>query len=532
MLDSAELRPGHERRSERVLRLYHLYRIVVGLAMVVLVQTGLHEDLLPLVSAPMFQLVSWVYLLSNVVISVLHQQPDRSIQLFFTALLDISLLSLLFYEAGGIPSGLGSLLVISVAIANSLLKGRIGVLIAAMASISLIFLTFYLSLSRSSATSQYVQAGGLGLLCFTAALAIQALSRRLELSEATALRHAATVADLQVLNALILQRMRTGIIVVDPEQRILLANPASRSLLGQTPMSNEPLGQRFSELQASLQDWTQNPSLTPQSFRGHAEGPVLQPSFAPLQRKGEQDLLIFLEDVSQITQQAQQIKLASLGRLTASIAHEIRNPLGAISHAAQLLQESDDMVQADRRLIQIILNHSQRMNLIIENILQLSRRRQAEPQLLELQPWLLNFCEEQRSALHQHSAIELQITDASLQTQFDPDQLSQVLVNLIQNAVRYSERRHGQGRVTLHLFLEPERKLPALDVLDDGEGISAEVASSLFEPFFTTENKGTGLGLYISRELCESNRARLDHIPTEGEGACFRLTFAHPHTTS
>jgi two-component system sensor histidine kinase PilS (NtrC family) len=377
-----------------------------------------------------------------------------------------------------------------------------------------------------------VQAGTLGLLCFISALFIQALGRRLEQSESMAQRHAATVAELQVLNGLILERMRTGILAIDADSRILMANPASRTLLGQPPMSNEPLCQRFAELAEIMEEWQKNPALTPRTLRGFSEGPVLQPSFAPLLRRNEQSLLIFLEDVSQITQQAQQIKLASLGRLTASIAHEIRNPLGAISHAAQLLQEAEDLSPADQRLTQIILDHSRRMNLIVENILQLSRRRQAEPELLNLCCWLREFCRNQQSGLPESGTLELVCEDESLQTAFDPEQLTQVLINLIQNGMRYSERRHGQARIRLRLFLEAERQQPALDVLDDGEGISPAVADNLFEPFFTTESKGTGLGLYISRELCQANRARLDHIPDQQDGACFRLTFAHPQTAS
>ena len=255
---------------------------------------------------------------------------------------------------------------------------------------------------------------------------------------------------------------------------------------------------------------------------------MLQPSFAALQHGVRQDTLVFLEDISQIAQQAQQLKLASLGRLTASIAHEIRNPLGAISHAAQLLQESEALDAADLRLTQIIQDHSRRMNLVIENVLQLSRRRQAEPQLLDLKYWVHRFASEFRSSLPAHQSVHVKTLGSSLQTRMDPNQLIQVLTNLVQNGLRYSGQEHPEAQVWLHLFRDEASDLPVLEVLDDGPGVPAEQVQNIFEPFFTTENKGTGLGLYICRELCESNQARLDYRTRDEGGSCFRIVFAHP----
>jgi two-component system sensor histidine kinase PilS (NtrC family) len=530
-LDRADFWSPSTEQGQRILRLYHLYRLSVGLTLVLLVTSNMHRELLDMADPQLFRFGSWAYLATNVILGVLLQQANRPLQLFALALFDVSLLSALFYAAGGIPSGLAPLLVISVAIANSILRGRLGLLIAALASSGLIYLTFYLSLSRPAATAQYVQAGALGALCFAAALIIQALGRRLQQSETLALRHAADVADLQALNALILQRMRTGILVLDPQLRVLLANPSSQTLLGQSQLVTQRLDAHCPALLERLQQWQENPALRPQNLQAFAEGPVLQPSFVPLRRKGERDILVFLEDVSQIAQQAQQLKLASLGRLTAGIAHEIRNPLGAISHAAQLLQEAEDLSAPDRRLTQIILDHSRRMNLVIENVLQLSRRRQAEPQLLDLRYWLHRFAGELRETQRGDSALNLQCVSGSLQTRMDPQQLTQILTNLVQNGLRHSARKHGKGQVWLHLLRDSSTQLPVLEISDDGDGIPADQLGNLFEPFFTTENKGTGLGLYISRELCESNRARLDHVPREG-GACFRITFAHPKTAS
>jgi len=528
----AESSVQDSKQGQRILRLYHFYRLSIGLALILLISSNLDEQLLDVVHIELFRTGSWAYLILNILIAVLVQKPKHLMQLFSLALVDVIFLSALFYAAGGTPSGIGNLLVVAVAIANILLRGRIGLLIAAIAAMALIYLTFYLSLSRPAAAAQYVQAGALGALCFAGALFIQGITRRLQMSENLAEQRAADVANLEELNEQILQRMRTGILVLDTQHRVLLANQGATQLLGRSELSGKIIDPHCPELVKRLQQWLHNPTLRPDSLQVQVDGPVLQPSFISLQRGDQQHTLVFLDDISQIAQQAQQLKLASLGRLTAGIAHEIRNPLGAISHAAQLLQESEDLQGPDQRLAQIIQDHSKRMNLVIENVLQLSRRRQAEPQLLDLKYWLHRFASEFRSSAPSDRQIHLETQGGSLQTRMDPHQLTQVLTNLVQNGLRYSAQKHRLGQVWLRLFRDATSDLPVLEILDDGPGVPPELEQHIFEPFYTTENKGTGLGLYISRELCQSNQARLDYKPREGGGSCFRITFAHPRKLS
>ena len=519
-------------QGRRILRLYHLYRLTIGLALVLLISADLHNDLLEMSNPQLFQYGAWIYLILNIIVAVLVQNPERDLPVLGLALMDVILLSGLFYFGGGTPSGIGNLLIVAVAIANILLRGRVGFFIAAVAATGLIYLTFYLSIQRPVASSLYVQASALGTLCFAAAFLVQGLARRLQVSETLARQRAEEVANLEALNALILQRMRTGIMVLDPQERVLLANQGALQLLGQDSLAGERLAPRCPELLKALQQWRGNPTLRPPNLRATPGGPTLQPSFAALQHGNKLDTLVFLEDISQIAQKAQQLKLASLGRLTASIAHEIRNPLGAISHAAQLLQESEELDGPDRRLAQIIQDHSRRMNLVIENVLQLSRRRQAEPQLLDLKYWLHRFASEFRQGLGPQQTLHLDTVGSSLQTRMDPNQLTQVLTNLVQNGLRYSGQQNPRAQVWLRLFRDEASDLPIVEVLDDGPGIAAEQLHNIFEPFFTTESKGTGLGLYISRELCESNQARLDYRERPEGGSCFRIVFAHPRKLS
>jgi two-component system sensor histidine kinase PilS (NtrC family) len=514
-----------------MLRLYHLYRLTIGIALVLLISSELDDRLLDVANGELFRIGSWVYLILNILVVALGTLRHPA-QVFSLALADILLLAGLFYAGGGTPSGIGNLMVASVAMSNVLLRGRIGLLIAAVATIGIIYLSFYLSYLRPAPTGDYVQAGTLGMLCFAVSFMVQALSRLLQSSETLAEQRALEVNNLEELNGMILQRMRTGIMVLDGEHRVQMANHGAAGLIGETDLRGHLIAEHSPQLIERLQQWQDNPALRLKSVKLKPTGPAVQISFIALRIREQNQTLVFLEDLSQIAQQAQQLKLAALGRLTAGIAHEIRNPLGAISHAGQLLAESEALTDPDRRLTQIIQDQCKRMNLIIENVLQLSRRRPAEPQMLDLKQWLQQFVAEFRASVQGRQQLHMYVTEGPLETRMDPQHLTQVLDNLVQNGLRYSGQHNGQAQVWLNLFVEPGNGLPILEVLDDGPGFAAEQLQHIFEPFFTTEVKGTGLGLYISRELCESNQAHLDYRPRENGGSCMRITFAHPRRLS
>lgn len=514
--------------GQRPLRLYHLYRLLIGLSLVLLISSNLENQLLNITHNQLFIFGSWGYLIANILIVLVMPRAERLGPLFALALFDVLLLSLLYYAAGGTPSGLGNLIVVAVAVANILLYRNVGLLVAAVAATGIIYLTFYLSLSHPEVSSQFMQAGVLGALCFVAALGVQALGRKLVTNELLLQQHASTVANLEALSTTIIERMRTGILVLDKDFQVLQANQAAQRMLDSHELRQKNLTQYYPPLVRAYEMWQQNPSITPPQLQFSAQSPQLQPSFA-IHRQGHAfKLLVFLEDAKHFQQQAQQLKLASLGRLTAGIAHETRNPLGAISHAAQLLGESENLHQADQRLSQIIQEQSRRLNHLIENVLQLSRQQKSEPQLLDLKYWTHRYVTAYRDSAPPQQIIQLSVNGNHLNTRMDPYQLNQILDNLVSNAMRYTTQQDGKRIVKLYLFHHPNLLLPVLEVRDSGPGVPTAEQEALFEPFHTTDKQGTGLGLYISRELCESNQARLDYIDHPGQGACFRITFAHP----
>lgn len=520
------------RLTWRPLGLLNTYRLILAallafaaLAQLELPPLGEHSPALFIASSVVYLLLALLF-----VVTINTRTPGFRTQLYMQLLADIACVILLTYASGGIRSGLGTLLIVSLAGGSMLMGGRMAVLYAAICTLAVLGEEGYVWASSATRDANFTHAGFLGATYFLTALLAYGLARRARESEALAAQRGVDLANMQQLTEYVIQRMQTGVIVIDAEQRVRLINESAWHLLGfPVNPTRQTLATISPELAQHLAQWQRRPDGEPQLVRPNASGPELLPRFARLGHSERSGTLIFLEDTAALAQQAQQMKLASLGRLTASIAHEIRNPLGAISHAGQLLAESPQLTVADLRLTEIIRDHSRRMNAIVENVLQLSRRQRARPQELELKPWLESFIND--FCLTQNIAAEhirIDIVPPDTVVRMDPQQLHQILWNLCHNGVRYSLAHSGAPRLTLRGGISAESPNPFVDVIDAGPGVAPEAVDHLFEPFFTTERTGTGLGLYISRELCESNQARLHYQPVNGGGSCFRITFADP----
>jgi two-component system sensor histidine kinase PilS (NtrC family) len=517
------------RQTWKPLSLLNLYRLIlaglfslVAVARIDLSPLGDHDHRL-------FTITSIGYLAFALLIALTlrWRKPSFPLQLYTQIPVDIFCIILLVYASGGISSGLGTLLIAALAGGGMLMSGQMAILYAAITALAVLVEEFYIMVNHIGAGPSFTHAGILGATFFATAILAYLLAKRAREGEALAAQRGIDLANMQQLTEYVIQRMQTGVIVIDPQQRVRLINESAWHLLG---TGTQPKAQRLADLSppmaAYLVLWQENPDREIQSFHPAPTSPEILPRFAKL---GAAGTLIFLEDTAATAQQAQQMKLASLGRLTASIAHEIRNPLGAISHAGQLLAESPRLAEEDTRLTDIIRQHSQRMNAIVENILQLSRRQRSHPEEFMLRPWLQDFINTFCSTQGMDTRyITIDITPPDTLVRIDPSQLNQVLWNLCHNGLRYSVEQTGMPRLQLHGGINKESANPFLEVIDFGPGVSQEALDHLFEPFFTTEPKGTGLGLYISRELCESNQARLNNMPAPGGGSCFRIVFADP----
>ncbi|MEL7535961.1 MAG: ATP-binding protein [Pseudomonadota bacterium] len=447
---------------------------------------------------------------------------------------DIVAIVLLMHASGGIASGIGGLLVVFVAASLIADRGATPYFVPAVATIALLIEQGISQLAGQSAPSQYTATGILGAILFAIPLLTAPLAKRLLDSEALLRQRGVDLANMARLNQYVVQHLRESIVALDSDDTIRLLNPSAAELLGApTNATGMALADVAPELARRVEIWregtnTQQPAQL--SMTGADGSSLIEINIAPFARHndGPSPILLFMEDTSVLAERVQQSKLASLGRLSASIAHEIRNPIGAMSHAGQLLAEVDQTDDTQQRLTDIICSNAARVSEIVDNVLQLSRRDTGQREKVRLLPWLAQFADEfvQTVGLNE-GEIRLSSRAVDLHVLVDPSHLRQVLWNLCDNAVKYASDSGG-----ILVELTPGRVestgRPYLDIADHGKGIDPALIDHIFEPFFTARQGGTGLGLYIARELCELNGAALSYRPGAHRGSVFRIVFADP----
>lgn len=472
-------------------------------------------------------------------IATYQRFPSSGMQAHLAFFVDALAILLLMYAAHGASSGLGVLLITPAVGCSLVLPLRLGLLHAALATFAVFGAEFLRQSLNRIEGADLTNAGLIGLMLFVTSLGAGAVAARARKSEALAARFGSDLASLSRINERIVESMDTAVLVIDEERRLRLQNAASRRLLAGTDTAQNIDGQSppillsaVPILAQALVRWQEAPNLDPEPIALSPGGADLLPRFTRLGQNAWAPVLVLLDDAARVREQAQQLKLAALGRLSAGIAHEIRNPLSAIRHAGQLLAESPALPEQDRRLLDMIQRHTVRIDKIVEDVLRLSRRDAAVPQNLLLRGFLERCVATWAEGCPEGArAIRIDTIPDQLSVRFDPDQLQQVLHNLWQNSFEHGvpEADDGAETVPIKVRLSAGRlspgQRPYLDIIDDGRGIPVEVRDQLFEPFFTTARRGTGLGLYLSREICEYNQARLSHVPRT-QGTQFRLVFA------
>jgi two-component system sensor histidine kinase PilS (NtrC family) len=530
--DSDRTTDGKPALNWRVLAVLNLYRVLVPLMLLGLYMLGGAKGIY-LESQDVFFVSIAFYLcfgLLNVIL-VRRRLGGVDLQLYLQASIDLLILTLLLHTCGGVPSGLGLLFLLPVGGLAFLLGPRAAIFLAAISALAILGDTIWQHIAGHLDSTWYATAGLLGVVLFAIAAASSFAATRLRETDALVRQKDLDLANLADLSQYIVQHLRESILVVDSGDTIRLINESAAEILGdEHAVPGALLGEVAPRLLYSLTSWRrshQEDSMPP-SFVAADGARIIQPHFAPLGGTAPGPTLIFMEDTSLMAERVQQGKLAALGRLSASIAHEIRNPVGAMSHAGQLLAESPNIGAEERRLTDIIRNNSERVSTIINNVLQLSRRESTKPTRLNIGDWfedfLAEFCETMQI---QESQIGMREDSSGLEVRFDPSHLHQVVWNLSENSLKYGE---SQGGISLEIRvgrLNPSNR-PFLEVADRGPGIEAVAADRIFEPFFTGRKGGTGLGLFIARELCQLNRATLLYEPRVGGGSIFRIVFSDP----
>ena len=505
----------------RSLFYFNVYRLLVALLLLLSVAIWGRNLWFGSRDLWLFIVTDIAYVVFGVACFVLISARRRfDLQLTLQVAADVAFIMLLLYSSTGLSSGLGLLLLTTLAGAGLISRGRLTLFFAALASIGVLLEHTYETLTLDSPDPQYVQAGLLSAAYFAIAWLAHTLAKYTLASEQLAARREIDLASMEQVNQLVIRDMQDGVLVVDERGVIRQFNPRAERLLGPLPegRGEMTLAEHAPALAAQYEKWRGRVGVDAGGVPYSSSSETAR--FVPIGRDRDLGAVIFIEDQSRVQAQARQLKLAALGRLTANIAHEIRNPLGAISHAAQLLQEEPGMGGTSARLITIINDNSKRLDRMVNDVLRLNRGERAHRERVRLADFLPSFVE-QFSLIEkiEPGVFRLELAGGP-DVLFDRSHLNQVMWNLCRNALRHSRR--AAGSIVVRVSLERAGSVVKLDVVDDGPGVAPDARPQLFEPFFTTAVGGTGLGLYIAREVCEANGATLDYVETP-RGAQFTV---------
>ncbi|NOS98255.1 MAG: sensor histidine kinase [Methylotenera sp.] len=497
----------------RAINVLNIFRFILSLTLIGLYFFFSKESLSGIDTNSLFlnlAIAYFVFSFSALLISPLKSISHRYV-LPLQVVFDIIFITLLMYAAGGIQSGLGLLLIIIIVTASLISNGRLALFYAAVASICLLLEQSYQNMIGNLSATTYTQPVMLSLSCFATALLAYSLAERMQHSESLASSRGIDIENLSQINALIAQEMQDGVIVVDEQLNIRHHNLQAESLLSfnkNSTAENIALNSNAPEISAKFNAWVKDENVSDDSIVNIGNRD-LKLRFMAINHLRKMGAVIFIQDLSQLQSKAQQAKLAALGRLTANIAHEIRNPLSAISHANQLLQEEENISAPTARILQIIEDNIGRIDQIIKDVLELNRRDRTHQEKIELTPFLADFYT-QFCAVEKVPSSHFQLLPCSTKhvITFDQRHLMQILWNLCKNGWEHSQKQVGSltlncadvGKIALNI-----------QITDDGGGVAETDRARLFEPFFTTKTTGNGLGLYISRELAEANNASLQY---------------------
>ena len=512
--------------GRRILWIVGLYRAVCG---VLLLGTALFLDLRAVgIGAPnAFVTAAGLYFTYGVLTFWWVQRDTVGVPLpaLLLSLLtgDVAFIALLMYAGGSAGGPLSILLFPQLAASGWLMRSQIAFFHAALASSVLIALDSWRLIDGLISPTQILQTGLVGFGYFATVGVALALGRYTKASEDLAAQRGIDVANLEQVNRLIIQDMQDGVLVVDLNGVVRGHNAQVTRLLG--GFGRMRGGMRLAEFSSTLHDywrrWQEDFAEPLPPFKVEATQRLLRVRLVRIGSGLNGGTLIYLEDLGRAQSEAQQIKLAAMGRLTASIAHEVRNPLSAINQAAQLLEEDGSVAPEGQRLLMMIRTNAKRIDRIVGEVLQLNRRDRQQPEIIGLGDFMHSLVEEIVQAENiAPGGVSIQ-APPELVVIFDRGHLNQIVWNLVRNAWQHCQKKDASIRIVVRPGYMGDAVICELS--DDGPGIPAELRAQIFEPFFTTRPGGTGLGLYIARELADANGAALELLP-KGPGAIFRIT--------
>lgn len=498
--------------TRRVVTYLNVFRLFISFALMTAFFTGflVRPSFLDSHAIPGTVLISYFVMAVYVFIEARRPKDHQYLVAQVSLFTDILFLAILLFIFGRLESGISILLIFASVFAAILLPMRIALSYASIVVFTFIGESLVSLLVRDESTTVLVQAGLSGAATLAATVLGNLLSRWLRDYRLTTERQAVQLTRMEQVNELVIRRMRNGVLAVDSEGQIQLINESAWFLLGSPKAGQRTLSKISPQLNTALSDWYDNPSVEIAPITVYGSQARVVPKFVALPGASSIRTLIFLEDNEVISQRAVEMSAQMLANLSGSIAHEIRNPLAAISHSAQLLEESEEIAESDLRLVDIIHSQTGRMDRIVKNILQLSRHEKSRPDIFDLVPFLREIAEETSKSLPGiRLTLDIEPEEKGTLVLFDRSQLHQVVWKLLENANRHARLDAAMPKVLLSMKHLERTGYCIISVEDNGPGIPETNMERIFEPFFTTHKEGSGLGLYIARQLCDVNQAEL-----------------------
>lgn len=440
-------------------------------------------------------------------------------QLQLQVVADILVIVVFMHYSGGNDTGLGLILTVPMAAAGLHAQTRVMLLLPALGSLAMLTEQSVSMLGQVDAAGGYLRAALLSVGFFTVAGISHVLAKGALGAARVASEKSREAAELARINAKVIQDLPNGILVLAGDGRVVQHNRQVERLLGRSLSGRARFATLHAELGGAWQAWQAGTGPDAAVLPQNDAGRRLRYRFLALDPDRHGGAIVIIEDMSELEHEATQMKLAALGRLTANLAHEIRNPLSAINHASQLLGEDVGGDPATARLTRIIEDNVSRLNYLVEDVLSLSRRDRLHREGIRLDRYLDEFVQEfQQAASVSPGVMRVEAAEGH-SIGFDRMHLHQILWNLCRNACRHCSGQPG----SVVISVEPAGDTVNIEIYNDGPSIPPELRERLFEPFFTTGRTGTGLGLYIALELAEANGGQLRCLE-QTRGARFRLT--------
>ncbi len=504
----------------RILKYFSLYSALITGILMSLFFADIDLDFLGVLNPKIYPMVLSFHAVMTIVFMVLafsvgQAHYDHLIAFF---LIDITLVAGLIYSSGT-GTSLSYLMVINIAVGNALVSGQKGFLLSAWAAICLVLIEY--QFQQDGHDFNFVNAGTLGVIFFISALIIQALVKRLHLSVDINRQQADSLLSMEQLTKLVLKRLDTGVVVIDADNNIIFQNTAAQRLLGYPG----PIRALPDKLQASLVEYRKFPKYKPGTFKAGPTTAKVQPMFSPLMPGTDRGTVIFIEDTNVVYQQAQRLKQVSLGKLAAGIVREIKEPMKGIYQIAKDVSKTTIASGDKQRHVQL-KEHSMHIERIINNVQNLSNSKATEFEKVALGPWLINLVRKLEHNTLKNINIQMKVSRTSMDVYFDNSQIQQAITNLLENAAFFAKQKSADfARVAILVGHNKVSKQAIIEIQDNGYGVALDDLDHIFEPFYTSENSKSGLGLYLAKQFCEMNMARLDYVASQ-EGARFRITFA------